>query len=92
LRRCTILKKKGSSRVPSPDDFRKRTHLDQFAFGGIVPLQGAWKVPHQTPVKGLWFVGAQSESGGGVSAVLIAAYTAALKADISVESDPKYRP
>jgi phytoene desaturase len=78
--------------ILTPDDFRKRTHLDHHAFGGIAPLLGAWKVPHQTPVGGLWFVGAQSESGGGVSAVLTTAYKTAMKAVISVESDPKHRP
>jgi len=78
--------------ILTPEDFRKRTHLDHHAFGGIAPLLGAWKVPHQTPVNGLWFVGAQSESGGGVGAVLTAAYKTAKKAAISVESDPKYRP
>jgi len=76
----------------TPEDFRQRTHLDHHAFGGIAPLLGAWKVPHQTPVNGLWFVGAQSESGGGVSAVLTAAYKTAKKAAFSVESAPKHRP
>jgi phytoene dehydrogenase-like protein len=66
--------------VLTPEDFRKRTHLDHHAFGGIAPLMGAWKAPHQAPVNGLWFVGAQSESGGGVSAVMVAAYKAAKKA------------
>ena len=28
---------------------------------------------HQTPVQGLWFVGAQSESGGGVAGVMLGA-------------------
>jgi phytoene dehydrogenase-like protein len=64
----------------TPEDFRARTHLEHHAFGGIAPLLGSWKASHQTPVKGLWFVGAQSESGGGVAAVLTAAYKTALKA------------
>jgi len=36
-------------------------------------------VPHQTPIQGLWFVGAQSESGGGVGAVIPAAHKTAQK-------------
>ena len=38
-----------------------------------------WRVPHPTPIQGLWFVGAQSESGGGVGAVVPAAYKTAQK-------------
>ena len=45
--------------------------------GGIAPVLGAWRVPHRTPVEGLWFVGAQSESGGGVGAVMAAAFKTA---------------
>jgi len=56
------------------------THLHHHAFGGIAPVMNAWRVPHQTPVKGLWFIGAQSESGGGVNAVIPAAYRTARKA------------
>jgi phytoene dehydrogenase-like protein len=66
--------------IVAPPDFRKLTHLEHHAFGGIAPLLGAWKVPHQTPVQGLWFIGAQSESGGGVNSVIPAAYRAAKKA------------
>ena len=40
---------------------------------------GAWHPPHQTPIGGLWFVGAQSESGGGVNGVTPAAYKVAKK-------------
>jgi prolycopene isomerase len=63
--------------VLTPKDFCTRTHLDHHAFGGIAPVLGSWRVPHQTPVQGLWFVGAQSESGGGVNAVMPAAYKTA---------------
>jgi phytoene dehydrogenase-like protein len=65
--------------ILTPDDFRQRTHLEHHAFGGIAPVLGAWKAPHKSPVEGLWFVGAQSESGGGVSAVMTAAYKTAEK-------------
>ena len=64
-------------------DFRLRTHLAHHAFGGIAPILGSWKAPHKTPIQGLWFVGAQSESGGGVAAVMTAAYKTACKAHAS---------
>ncbi|MFN2225176.1 MAG: phytoene desaturase family protein [Anaerolineae bacterium] len=63
--------------ILTPADFRTRTHLGHHAFGGIAPVLGAWRVPHQTPVEGLWFVGAQSESGGGVNNVMPAAFKTA---------------
>ena len=63
--------------IMTPGDFRARTHLDHHAFGGIAPVMGAWQVPHETPVEGLWFVGAQSESGGGVNSVMPGAYKTA---------------
>jgi phytoene dehydrogenase-like protein len=28
---------------------------------------------HRTPIEGLWFIGAQSESGGGVAGAMIGA-------------------
>jgi len=37
----------------------------------------AWRVPHKTPIDGLWFVGAQSESGGGVNNVISSSYKVA---------------
>ncbi|MFN2219357.1 MAG: phytoene desaturase family protein, partial [Anaerolineae bacterium] len=63
--------------IMTPQDFRARTHLDHHAFGGIAPVMGAWQVPHETPLEGLWFVGAQSESGGGVNSVMPGAYRTA---------------
>lgn len=63
--------------IMTPKDFRVRTHLEHHAFGGIAPVMGAWQVPHETPVKGLWFVGAQSESGGGINSVMPGAYKTA---------------
>jgi phytoene dehydrogenase-like protein len=65
--------------IMTPADFRARTYLDHHAFGGIAPLLGSWRVPHQTPVEGLWFVGAQSESGGGVNNVVPGALKTAKK-------------
>ncbi len=60
--------------ILTPEDFRSRTFSDHHAFGGLAPLQNARRIPHKTPVDGLWFVGAQSESGGGVNAVMLGAY------------------
>ena len=61
----------------TPEDFQARTLCDHHAFGGLAPIMGAARIPHQTPVSGLWFVGAQSESGGGVNSVIPAAYRTA---------------
>jgi all-trans-retinol 13,14-reductase len=63
--------------IVTADDFRARTHTAHHAFGGIAPVAGAARVPHKTPVKGLWFAGAQSESGGGINSVIPAAYQVA---------------
>jgi hypothetical protein len=49
----------------------------QHAFGGIAPILGSWRVPHRTPIQGVWFIGAQSESGGGVNNVIPGAYKTA---------------
>jgi phytoene dehydrogenase-like protein len=56
--------------VQTPKDFQQRTHLAHHAFGGISPVMGKTNPPHQTDVEGLWFIGAQSESGGGVLGVM----------------------
>jgi len=63
--------------ILTPADFRWRTHTAHHAFGGLAPMLGAAKIPHQTPIEGLWFVGAQSESGGGINNVIPAAYRVA---------------
>jgi phytoene dehydrogenase-like protein len=63
--------------ILTPEEWRPLTHLDHHAFGGIKPVAGAWRVPFKTPVDGLWFIGAQSESGGGVINVVQGAYRTA---------------
>jgi phytoene dehydrogenase-like protein len=63
--------------VVTPDDLRKITHLNHHAFGGLAPVMGAWRPPHQTPIPGLWFIGAQSESGGGMNNVILSSYQVA---------------
>lgn len=52
--------------ILTPEDFKKRTYLKHHAFGGSVPHLTIPPPPHKTPIKGLWFVGAQSETYGGV--------------------------
>lgn len=54
----------------TPSDFRRRLYLQHHAYAGVAPQMGVSGIPHQTPVRGLWFVGAQSESGGGIPAVM----------------------
>lgn len=59
--------------VMTPEDFRGLTHLDHHAFGGTAPVMGKSGMPFKTPIEGLWFVGAQSESGGGIANVMAGA-------------------
>ncbi len=59
--------------VLTPDDFRARTHQVHHSFGGAAPVIGKEGVPHRTPIRGLWFIGSQSESRGGVSNVMAGA-------------------
>ncbi len=67
--------------ILSPVDFQKIAHMPHFAFGGLCPVMDAARVKHQTPIKNLWFIGQQSESGGGVNNVLLSAYKTAQKID-----------
>ncbi len=59
--------------ILTPEDFRLRTHLKHHSFGGVPPVMGNKPPSHKTPIQGLWFVGAQSESGGGVVNVMTGA-------------------
>lgn len=63
--------------VLTPEDFRERTHQQHHAFGGRAPVMGTDGPDHETPLNGLWFVGSQSKSGGGVQNVMVGARTAA---------------
>lgn len=56
--------------ILTPEDFRMRTHLKHHSFGGVPPVMGNKPPAHKTPIQGLWFIGAQSESGGGVANVM----------------------
>ncbi len=59
--------------VMTPEDFRLRTHQKHHSFGGVPPVIGNKPPANKTPVGGLWFIGAQSESGGGVLNVMVGA-------------------
>lgn len=64
--------------ILTPLDFKKITHTKHHAFGGLAPIIGKTGIPHETPVGGLWFVGHQSEGGGGLAAVIPQAYNTAI--------------
>jgi phytoene dehydrogenase-like protein len=63
--------------ILTPEDFKARTFLSHHSFGGVAPILGKQSIPHRTPVRGLWFVGSQSESGAGVGNVMQGAWRAA---------------
>ncbi len=63
--------------VLTPEDFRRRTYQEHHSFGGCAPVMGKEGIPHRTPIAGLWFVGSQSQSGGGVTNVMSGARRAA---------------
>ena len=56
--------------ILTPEDFRRITRLDHHSFGGCAPVMGKQGAPHRTPLGGLWFIGAQSESGAGINNVM----------------------
>ncbi len=57
-------------------DYREMTHMKKCSFGGVVPIWNQQNPGYTTPVKGLYFVGQQSESAGGVGAVMNGAKSA----------------
>jgi len=59
--------------ILTPEDFRRRTYQKHHSFGGVPPVIGNKPPTHKTPIDGLWFIGAQSESGGGVLNVMVGA-------------------
>ena len=63
----------------SPPEFREITHCSHHAFGGLAPVMGKSGIKHKTPIQGLWFVGQQSEGGGGLANVIPNAYKTALE-------------
>jgi len=63
--------------ILTPLDFRQITHTDQHAFGGLSPVMTKGGIPHKTPVSGLWFIGQQSDGGGGLGNVITQAHQTA---------------
>lgn len=59
--------------ILTPDDFKTRINVDHHSFGGLAPVIGQQGPPHRTPIRGFWFIGAQSESSGGVAGVVAGA-------------------
>ncbi len=59
--------------ILTPEDFRQRTHQSHHSFGGVPPVMSNKPPSHKTPINGLWFIGAQSENGGGVQTVMVGA-------------------
>ena len=59
--------------IMTPDDFKKRINVVRHSFGGTAPTMGEENPPHRTPIEGLWYIGAYSESGGGVTGVAVGA-------------------
>ena len=67
-------------KIMTAADYRQYTHMEKSSFGGVVPIWNQKNPPHVTGVKGLYFVGQQSENGGGVGAVMLGAKAAWEKA------------
>jgi phytoene dehydrogenase-like protein len=65
--------------ILTPEDFRQRTHQNHHSFGGVPPVMGNKPPAFKAPIPGLWFIGAQSESGGGVMNVMVGAQKVARK-------------
>lgn len=59
--------------IMTAKEYREMTHMEKCSFGGVVPIWNQQNPMHTTPVEGLYFVGQQSESGGGVGAVMLGA-------------------
>ena len=63
-------------KIMTAKDYRQFTHMEKSSFGGVVPIMGQKNPPHKTNVKGLYFLGQQSENGGGVCPVMVGARAA----------------
>ena len=61
--------------------------MKKSSFGGTVPVWKQQNPPHVTPVKDLYFVGQQSENGGGVPVVLLGALEAYKKSGLAEKTD-----
>ena len=58
-------------KIMTSEDYAKYTHMEKSSFGGVVPIWNQKNPPHITPVDSLYFVGQQSENGGGLGAVIL---------------------
>ncbi len=71
-----------TKKIVTAEDYRVLTHMKKSSFGGVVPVWKQLNPPHITPVKNLFFVGQQSENGGGVPIVIGGAREAYRKAGL----------
>ncbi|MHA1726934.1 MAG: phytoene desaturase family protein [Promethearchaeota archaeon] len=53
--------------IMTPEDFKKRLNVLTHSFGGTASAMNMKNPPHKTPIKNLFYIGASSESGGGVA-------------------------
>ena len=67
-------------KIMTARDYSEYTHMKKSSFGGVVPIWNQKNPTHKTPVKGLWFVGQQSENAGGLGNVILGAKSAYEKA------------
>jgi len=67
-------------KIMTSDEYKEYTHMKKSSFGGVVPIANQKNPPHITPVKGLYFVGQQSENAGGLGAVIMGSKDAYNKA------------
>ena len=56
--------------ILTPDDFKARINVVRHSFGGLAPILGQQNPPHRSPIQGLWYIGAYSESSGGLTGVV----------------------
>ncbi len=71
--------------ILTPVDFCRLTAQERHAFGGIAPVMDKKNPPHRSPIRDLWFLGSQSESGGGVMGVMKGARNVARMIDPGVK-------
>jgi all-trans-retinol 13,14-reductase len=65
--------------IITPLDFKARIFVERHSFGGLAPIMNQQNPQHLTPIQSLWYIGAQSESGGGVAGVVAGTRKAILK-------------
>lgn len=59
------------------EDYRRRPAQKHHSVGGAPPVTGNKPPAYKTPIAGLWFISAQSESAGGVLNVMVGAHKVA---------------